>query len=339
MSLGSRGSVLPQPGGRTHSDTGHGGRPDPVEWSELQRLCGQDWEVRGSTMRVLDTGGAGPVLVFLHGNPTSSFLWRHVINELMGRFRCVAVDLIGMGRSGKPEIDYGWADHRAFLGEVLDRLRLDRPQQGVWLVMHDWGVGLGLQYARTHPGRIAGVALMEGHLRPLSSWSEFDEDGRALFQVLRTPGAGRKMIEDDNYFLDTVLPGGVARALHPSELAGYTEPFPTPASRRPIWRWVTQVPVAGDPPDVAQVLEDNAGWLAEAAVPGLLLWATPGAVIGPDRAAELRTTHPGLQVTHVGAGRHFLPEDQPDAIAGALTTWVTSSASPAVARAAGVAPD
>jgi haloalkane dehalogenase len=295
-----------------------------MTWEQLSARGSRYAAVLGSAMHLVDTGGNGPVVVFLHGNPTSSYLWRHVVVRLADRFRCIAVDLIGMGRSGKPDIRYDWADHRRHLTAVLDDLPLE-VQGRLWLVGHDWGAALGIEYARTRPERVAGVAFLEGHLRPLPSWQSFDDDGRDLFQQLRDPHFGRRMVEDDNFFLTTVLPAGIRRTLEPTELQAYLEPFPTPRSRHPIWRWVTQIPVAGEPPDVAEVLTDNAAWLATTPLPRLLLWASPGAVISAELAAELTQTLPGLHAVHVGDGLHFLPEDQPGPIAAALHAWIAEA--------------
>ncbi len=277
-----------------------------------------------STMSVLDTGpseqdDADPPLVFLHGNPTSSYLWRGVIDALAPHRRCIALDLIGMGRSGKPDLEYVWSDHRSYLHAALDAL--DCGPGGMVLATHDWGVSLGLEYARHRPGRVRGIAMMEGHLRPMDSWQDFDEGGRALFQMLRDPVAGRRAIEEENFFLDAVLPGGMLHQLTGEERAAYQKPFPTPDSRHPIWRWVTQIPIAGDPAEVAQVMTDNLDWLAEAAIPALLLHADPGAIIDSAYLTRLRSTAPALEIRAVGPGLHFLPEDQPDAIASAIRGW------------------
>ncbi|MBM2619637.1 haloalkane dehalogenase [Actinoplanes sp. LDG1-06] len=267
-----------------------------------------------SELHVTDTGGGGPTVVFLHGNPTSSYLWRHVIGALGERFRCVAVDLIGMGESPKPPIAYDWNDHRRYLTPVLDRL--DAP---FWLVGHDWGIGLALEYARTRSGRVRGVAIAEGHLRPLASWDEFDEGGRELFRLLRDPVEGRRMVEDDNVFLSTVLPGGTIRELTPQELSAYAAPYPTPQSRHPIWKWVTQIPIAGDPPETHRVLTANWEWLGTTDTPVMLLAATPGAVLGPE---QVRRISPRVRIRNVGEGLHFLPEDRPAEIAAELTEWM-----------------
>jgi haloalkane dehalogenase len=297
------------------------------DWDALVVRGGHQIAVGDSTMRCVDTGAVRgrdddppPVLVFLHGNPTSSFLWRNVIPALADRFRCVAVDLIGMGGSGKPDIAYTWADHRAYLGEALDALETDGAD--VRLVMHDWGVALGLDYAREHADRVAGVALVEGHLRPLESWQDFDAAGRSLFRELRDPVLGRRKIEDENFFLTDVLPGGMHHQLTDDERRAYEAPFPTPGSRRPIWAWVTQIPIAGHPPEVHAALEANLAWLGATTIPRLLLHGEPGAIIDTVYAARIAAECEGLVTASVGPGLHFLPEDQPEAIVARLVEWL-----------------
>lgn len=291
-------------------------------WSPTLGVVGYDLDVGGSFVHVLDTGsilGSAPVLVFLHGNPTSTFLWRHVVQGLVPDFRCIGIDLIGMGRSGRPRIDYAWADHRAYLTAALDAL--DTGGAPITLVQHDWGVGLGLEYARTHPERVQRVVFLEGHLQPYRSWQDFDEGGRELFQQLRTQ-QGRRMIEDDNFLIEAILPGGMNHQLSADERAAYAEPYPTPTSRYPLWVWTTQIPIAGDPPEPTAVLADNYAWLRSTRTPRLLLHASPGSVLPSEQVATTRQDCPGLDVVDVGTGLHFLPEDQPDAIAAAIRAWV-----------------
>ena len=264
------------------------------------------------------------MLVFLHGNPTSMFLWRHVVEVLAADFRCLGVDLIGMGRSGQPRIDYVWADHRTYLSAALEAL--DTGGAPITLVLHDWGVGLGLEYARTHPGRVQRVVFLEGHLQPYPTWQDFDEGGRELFRQFRTD-EGRRMIEQDNFLLEKVLPGGMNHRLSDDERAAYAEPYPTPTSRHPVWVWTTQIPVGGDPAEPAAVLSDNYAWLQSTDTPRLLLYANPGSVLQAEQVAAARQDCPGLEAVDVGDGLHFLPEDQPDAIAEAVRGWLGSRSS------------
>lgn len=293
-------------------------------WGPTPGVVGYDLAVAGSFLHVLDTGrpttaGSAPVLVFLHGNPTSMFLWRHVVHALAPDFRCLGLDLIGMGRSGRPDIDYLWADHRRYLSAALDAL--DTGGAPITLVLHDWGVGLGLEYARTRPQRVERVVFSEGHLRPYPSWQDFDEGGRALFRQFRTD-EGARMIEQDNFLLEKVLPGGMNHQLSDSERVAYTEPFPTPVSRHPVWVWTTQIPVDGDPPEPAAVLSDNYAWLQSTGTPRLLLYANPGSVLQAEQVATARLDCPGLTAVDIGDGLHFLPEDQPEAIAAAIRSWL-----------------
>jgi haloalkane dehalogenase len=256
--------------------------------------------------------GSGAPVVFLHGNPTSSYLWRRVLPGIGGH-RLIAVDLIGMGDSGKPAIPYDLADHVAYVARFLDELGL----RHVTVVAHDWGCAIALDLSRRRPDLVGALALMEGHLRPLPDWSTVD-----IFRPLREPGTGERMVLDDNWFLDTLLPAALP-ALSPADLAEYRRPYPEPASRRPLLRWARQIPVAGDPPAMVEAL--TSGWAALAGrdIPTLLLYATPGAVIGPEAVAWAAATLPGLATAHVGAGGHFLPEECPQAIADALSDWLT----------------
>ncbi len=298
------------------------------DWDDLVARHGRRVAVGESTMHWVDTGPAAPatgedpapVLVFLHGNPTSSFLWRKVVSTLSDRFRCVAVDLIGMGRSGKPDLGYTWADHRDHLTEALDAL--DTRGAPIRLVMHDWGVALGLDYARRRGERIAGVAFTEGHLLPLGSWADFDDAGRAMFEELRDPILGKRKIMDENFFLTSVLPSGMLHQLTDDERSAYEEPFPTPGSRLPIWSWVTQIPIGGDPRDVHDVLEANLAWLERTETPRLLLYAEPGAIVDQAYLTKIKSRCPGITTASVGAGLHFTPEDQPEAIAALLLAWL-----------------
>jgi haloalkane dehalogenase len=265
-----------------------------------------------SGLHVLDAGQGRPV-VFLHGNPTSSYLWRNVLPRLAapGR-RLVAVDLIGMGASAKPDIGYRLTEHVDHLALLLDELALD----DITFVAHDWGVAIALEYLRRRPGRVSAVAFMEGHLRPLGGWAEIDP----VFRQLRTPGTGERLALDENFLIETLLAGAVA----PADLAVYRQPYPDRESRRPLLQWTREIPVAGDPADNAALL--GAAWqhLATSPVRKMLLHATPGAVVPAATVQWCRATMPGLAVAHVGAGSHFLPEERPHEIAAALNAWLTN---------------
>ena len=262
--------------------------------------------------------GSGPPTVFLHGNPTSSFLWRRVLPALpTSAGRLIAVDLIGMGRSGKPDIAYRLADHIRYVEAFVDALGLTE----ITFVAHDWGVAISLDYLRRHPDRVRGLAFMEGHVRPISGWADFDPGGRAIFADLRTPGLGERMVLTENFFLDTLLPAAINRTLTAQEWAEYRDPYPDPMSRRPLLAWAREIPIAGQPPEVAATLTEAWDHFAGSSVHKLLIYAHPGAVLGADAVAWCRRTVPDLQVADLGAGTHFLPEERPTEIAEALARW------------------
>lgn len=266
-------------------------------------------------------GGTGPVLLFLHGNPTSSFLWRKVLAGLTDVADCVAVDLVGMGRSGKPDLDYGFADHARYLEAFADALGLRR----VTVIGHDWGAVLGLHLLRRRPDIVGRIAVCEGHLRPFSGWSDMDPGSAGLFSQLRTPGIGERLVLEENFFVEQVLPAGMSHTLSSGEWAEYRAPFPEAADRKPVLRWVFQIPVGGDPPDVHEIVLANQETLLRNSVPRLLLYGTPGSVIDASVVSWCRARGTGLDVAHVGEGTHFLPEDQPSGIAEALRSWLRLS--------------
>ncbi|MFF1819067.1 haloalkane dehalogenase [Kribbella sp. NPDC058245] len=275
-------------------------------------------EVLGSWLQYVEVGAGDPVL-FLHGNPTSSYLWRKVVGAVArtGR-RCIALDLIGMGDSGKPAIDYRLVDHLSFVEAFVETLGLSE----LTLVGHDWGAVIALDYARRFRDRVRGVAFLEGHLHPIDRWSDLDEGGRELFHKLRTPGVGEQLIIQENFFVEEVLPAGILRTLSQEELDAYRAPYRDPAARLPVWRWPQEIPIEGVPADVAAIVTANQSVIADPDLPKLLLHATPGAVIGPAEVAWCREHGQALTIVDLGPGSHFLPEDRPTEIVAALTDWL-----------------
>ncbi|MEV6417769.1 haloalkane dehalogenase [Kribbella sp. NPDC051718] len=278
-----------------------------------------------ATVEVLDSWmyyeevGSGEPIVFLHGNPTSSYLWRNVLGPVAeyGR-RCIAPDLIGMGRSGRPGLEYRLADHIAYLDGFLDALTLD----DVILVGHDWGAVLALDQLRRRPDRVRGVAFLEGHIHPINRWADFDEGSRQLFQRLRDPELAGPLILEQNFFIETVLPSGILRTLTAEELDAYRAPFANPLDRRTMLAWPREIPIEGEPADVAELVRANQTVITDPAVRKLLIHATPGAVIGPTEVERCRTNGQNLTIADIGPGIHFLPEDRPAEIATALTDWL-----------------
>lgn len=277
-----------------------------------------DRPVLGSTMRVLELG-TGDLVVFVHGSPTSSFLWREVLPAVAAAgYRCLAVDLIGMGGSGKPDIAYRFADHVEYLDALLDALCPDVPPV---LVGHDWGAVLALHRARRRPDKVRAVAVCEGHIHPVEAWEDMG-DGADMFQQLRAPGTGETMILEEDFFVEKVLPGGMNRALTVAEMDGYRGPYPDPASRRPVLAWVREIPIEGFPADMVQTVTANQQVIADPAVDTLLMHGDPGAVIGAAEVAWCREHGRSLTIIDVGPGLHFLPEDRPGQIAAALVDWL-----------------
>lgn len=272
--------------------------------------------VLDSTMHYLEIGSGLPV-VFLHGNPTSSYLWRNVLPAVVEQgWRCIALDLIGMGASGKPDSGYRLSDHIRYVDAFLESLGSD-----VVLVGHDWGAVIALDHARRFAHRTRGVAFLEGHIHPVDRWADLG-DGAELFRRLRTPGVGERMILEDNLFVESVLPAGILRALTSEEWDAYRAPFVDPTSRWPMLRWVQEIPIDGHPPDVADLVTANQATIADPAIPKLLLHATPGAVIGQSEVDWCRRHGRSIDVVDLGAGTHFLPEDRPQEIATALLRWL-----------------
>jgi haloalkane dehalogenase len=274
-------------------------------------------DVEGSRMHYVEQGEGEPIL-FLHGNPTSSYLWRNVIPRVAGAGRCIAIDLIGMGRSDKPDIDYRFVDHARYLDGAIDALGLE----DVALVVHDWGSALGFHYAHRNEGNVRGIAFMEASLAPVPSWDAFPEAARGMFQGFRTPDVGWDLIARQNLFVERVLPGSIVRTLSEEEMDAYRAPFPDEASRKPVWRWPNEIPIEGEPADVTEIVGAYNGWLQETELPKLFFHATPGALNQPPVVEWVRAAFPNVELVDLGEGIHFLQEDHPRAIGEATARWV-----------------
>jgi haloalkane dehalogenase len=275
-------------------------------------------DVLGRSMAYVEVGSGDPV-VFLHGNPTSSYLWRNVIPHLADQGRCIAPDLIGMGDSDKlvpsgPE-SYRFVEHRRYLDALLDALEVRRR---VTLVVHDWGSGLGLDWANRHRDAVRGIAYMEAIVRPVT-WADWPEAARGIFQGLRSP-AGEDMILAKNVFVELILPAAVLRTLSDAEMEAYRRPFRDAGeARRPTLTWPRQIPIEGEPADVTDIVERYGDWLSRCDVPKLFINADPGSIlVGAQR--EFCRRWPNQQEVTV-RGSHFVQEDSPDEIAQAIATW------------------
>jgi haloalkane dehalogenase len=276
-------------------------------------------QVLGSTIHYQELGTGAPI-VFLHGNPTSSYLWRNILPAVGDPARRLAPDLIGMGESGKPDIEYTFDDHSRYLDAWFDALGLD----SVVLIGHDWGGALAFDWAARHPGRVRGIAFTETIVKPMS-WQEFPEGGRPLFEAIKTRGVGESMILDDNAFLEQGLPATVATPLTQEDLDAYRKPYPTRESRLPLLQWPRAMPLDGDPADVVARITAYDAWLATSVdVPKLFLTFEPGpgTMMTPDMIDWCTTHIAGLEVEKHGLAGHHTPEDQPAAIAASLANWM-----------------
>lgn len=271
-------------------------------------------EMPGTWMAYVDTGGGDP-MIFLHGNPTFSYLWRNVIPHLAPYARCIAPDLIGMGESGKsPNGSYRFVDHAAHLDAFIDGLAL---KERVTLVVHDWGSALGFHWAHRNPERVKGIAYMEAIVRPLL-WSEWSASAINIFKALRSP-AGDDMILNKNMFIERILPGSVMRKLD-AEMEVYRRPYLEPGeSRRPTLTWPREIPLDGEPADVTAIVQGYADWLTTCAVPKLFINANPGAILTGAQREFCRAWPNQTEVTVEGV--HFVQEDSPDEIGRAIAQW------------------
>ena len=264
--------------------------------------------------------GQGETILFLHGNPTSSYLWRDIMAPLSARYRCIAPDLIGMGDSDKlpdPGPDsYRFVEHRDYLDGLLEQIL---PEGPVTLVIHDWGSALGFDWAHRHPERVRGIAYMEGIVKPMA-WDEFNQAARPVFEGFRSP-AGEGMVLEKNVFVERVLPGSILRDLTDDEMTEYRRPFlNTGEDRRPTLTWPRQIPLGGEPTDVVEIVEAYGTWLSQGDLPKLFINAEPGAILIGNQREFCRSWPSQTEVTV--AGNHFIQEDSAAEIADAIQAWL-----------------
>ena len=277
-------------------------------------------DVGGVEMAYVDTGAPAAAsdgaVVFLHGNPTSSYLWRNIIPHVSPLARCLAPDLMGMGESdATPDGSYRFADHSRYLDAWFDA---GLPEGPVTLVVHDWGSALGFHWARRHPERVRGLVYMEAIVRPVT-WEEWPEAARQVFQGFRSP-AGESMALERNIFVERVLPGSTIRGISDEAMEVYRRRYAEPGeSRRPTLSWPREIPIEGEPPDVVAIVAEYAEWLSQTPTPKLFINAEPGAILtGPQR--EFCRNFPNQREVTV-PGVHFIQEDSPNEIGAAIAEW------------------
>lgn len=274
--------------------------------------------VKGKSMSYVEMGEGDPI-IFQHGNPTSSYLWRNIMPHLAAQGRCIAIDLIGMGDSDKlDDVDsdsYTFVQHREYLDGALDALGV---KDNVTWVIHDWGSALGFDWANRHRESVLGIAYMEGIVRPVS-WDDWPEAARGVFQGFRSP-AGEEMVLEKNTFVERVLPGSILRDLTDEEMDVYRRPFiEAGESRRPTLTWPRQIPIDGEPAEVVEIVQSYADWLSGSDIPKLFINADPGAILIGSQREFCRSWPNQTEITV--AGNHFLQEDSPDEIGEAIAAW------------------
>jgi haloalkane dehalogenase len=271
-----------------------------------------------STIHYEDSGSGTPI-VFLHGNPASSHVWRNITPNV-GAGRILAPDLIGMGRSGKPDLDYTFADHARYLDAWFDALGLDE----VILVGHDWGGALAFDWASRHPERVEGIAFFETIVKPMA-WENLSPQAAERSRLIRTPGAGEDLVLEQNLFVRQAFTGGVLTPVSDEDLQTYLAPYPTPETRKPILAWARQLPLGGDPAELVARIETYDAWLAASPdVPKLLLTfeGSPTLLIGDEVTEWCKANIAALDVVHCGQAGHHAAEDRPKEIAAELSAWI-----------------
>jgi haloalkane dehalogenase len=274
-------------------------------------------KVLDSEMAYVDAGQGNPI-VFLHGNPTSSYLWRNVIPHLEKIGRCLAPDLIGMGQSGKsPGGSYRFVDHVRYLDAWFEALEL---RKNVTLVMHDWGSALGFYWSRRYPDRVRAFVYMEAIVKPLS-WDMWPEVARPIFQSLRSE-AGEKLIIEKNVFVERILPASVLRGLSDEEMTLYRRPYlEAGESRRPTLTWPREIPIEGQPSDVHDIVADYGAWLVQSDIPKLFINADPGSILIGKQRQFCRSWAHQQEITVKGS--HFIQEDSPDEIGQGIAEFLS----------------
>lgn len=274
--------------------------------------------VLDSHMAFVEVGSGAPI-VFLHGNPTSSYLWRDIIPHVESLGRCLAPDLIGMGNSGPAEGgSYRFTDHRRYLDAWFEAVGATAD---VTLVVHDWGSGLGFDWARRHPKAVRAIAYMEAIVQPVT-WDAWPDAARGIFQAMRSP-AGEEIVLEKNVFVERILPSAVLRDLSPEEMEEYRRPFVEPGeSRRPTLTWPREIPIDGEPVDMVQIVREYGDWLSQSELPKLFVNCEPGSIlVGSQR--EFARSWPNQREVTV-AGSHFVQEDSPHEIGEAIHDWMGS---------------
>ena len=273
-------------------------------------------DILDSKLHFVDEGN-GNIFLFLHGNPTSSYLWRNIIPFVSKNNRAIAVDLIGMGKSGKPDIPYLMTDHCLYIETFIEKMNL----KNIVLVLHDWGSFIGLNYAMQNENNIKGIILMEGILRPWESWGTIPTVTRKIFQNFFDPIKGEKMIYEQNFFIEKAMPYLTKRKLSKLEMDAYREPFWKTETRKPMLSFPRELPIAGNNKHNAIIINAYNNWLKTTNVPFHILWAKPGSMFRKEFLPLMRKEFPKMTDFCVGNSKHYLQEDCPIEIGNAIVNW------------------
>lgn len=271
--------------------------------------------VKGSQIHYIDEGSGDPIL-FIHGNPTSSYLWRNIIPYLKNNARCIALDLIGMGKSDQPDLNYGFEDTYAYLKAFIESLAL----KNITLVIHDWGSGLGFHYANEHRNNIKGIAFMEA-MHKMVDWKNLPLRIKVATTLMRMSIPNRLMLGVANLFVKKVLPNGTKRRLSKEEFEYYATPYPTIKSRRAVRVWPQNIPIKGKPKRITDIVYSYHEWLKTTNIPKICFYADPGILIPQKEVEWIQTNFPNTTLVNVGPGLHFIQEDNPHKIGEELAKW------------------
>jgi len=276
-------------------------------------------EVLGSQMHYVEKGTGDPIL-FLHGQPTSSYLWRNIMPHLEKQGRVIAPDNIGFGKSDQPDLDYTFADHYRYIEGFINTVGL----KNITLVVHDWGSGLGLHYASLNPNNVKGIVTMESIIAPLIPAKSYDAMPKELgdfFRTVRDPESGPTLLIDENFFIEGALPSFISRPLDEIAHNIYRAPFVEVSSRKQVNQWPNEMPIGGTPAETDQIVTAYNAWLKETEIPWLFLYASPGALNPPEAATYWAEHAKNIETVYIGAGLHYVQEDQPFAIGKAISDW------------------
>lgn len=272
--------------------------------------------VKGAQMHYYDVGAGDPIL-FLHGIPTSAYLWRNIIPSLSPHARCIAPDLIGMGKSDKPDIDYRVFDHIAYVDAFIETLGL----KNITLVLHGWGSVIGFDYARRHPNNVKAIAFYESYVQPITDWHQLSLPVQQIATLLDHPGASYRAVMKQNYFIEKILPRSAIRQLTDDEMDHYRAPFLTLESRKPIWQYVNDMPFGKGPKDVVDLMRQYSTFLQKSSMPKFMLYAVPGFVTTMETVAWSKENLPNIELACLDEALHLAQESMPEKFSEMLLSW------------------